>query len=236
MRPSQTILNDESPLVEAKGFGWFLADQQRWLWRGINLSLHVGDRLSLAGHSGAGKTLLLRSMALLLPVTEGSVRWRGHEVPPTEYPRYRSQICYVPQRAVMIEGTVRDNLLLPFEFKCNAHRRPNEGYWEEWLTGFGRDASFLRRSADELSGGEAQIVALLRVLQLEPEVLLVDEPTSDMDPESAIAAEGMIIAWSERHRGAFVWISHDQRQAKRIANRRLQLQDGQLMEEISHEG
>ena len=132
----------------------------------------------------------------------------------------------------MLEGSVLDNLRYPFRLKSHALRRPTESSWRDWLVEFGRESSFLHRRSDELSGGEAQIVALMRVLQLHPEILLLDEPTSAMDPRAAAAAENLIVRWCEEQNGAFLWISHDEEQANRVASRQLRLQDGHLDEGI----
>ncbi|WP_435574561.1 ATP-binding cassette domain-containing protein [Burkholderia cenocepacia] len=94
----------------------------------------------------------------------------------------------------------------------------------------GRGADFLDKRASDLSGGEAQITALLRVLQLDPDVLLLDEPTSALDPESARAIEALVGAWFDAapDARAYMWISHDPAQAARIGTMRLVMQAGVL--------
>jgi len=177
--------------------------------------------------------MFLRALALLSPVGEGSVSWKGRFVPPHSVPDYRSRVSYLPQRALLVDGTVRDNLLLPFQFQSHSHLVRDETIWSSSLEIMGREAAFLDRRADELSGGEAQIVALIRVLQLRPEVLLLDEPTSAMDPRSANAAESLIVKTCGETATAYVWITHDERQARRVGKRQLRLQEGKLEEELA---
>ena len=101
----------------------------------------------------------------------------------------------------------------------------------------GRGEDFLAKRASELSGGEAQIAALIRVLQLAPEVLLLDEPTASLDPESSHAIEGLVEAWfnAEGQAHASVWVSHDPAQAKRMSERHLTMRAGVLNETaVSH--
>ncbi len=82
----------------------------------------------------------------------------------------------------------------------------------------------------DLSGGEAQLVALLRAIQLDPQVLLLDEPTAALDREATGAVEQLVELWfaDERDRRATVWVSHDGRQAARVAGAILRVHDGQL--------
>ena len=96
----------------------------------------------------------------------------------------------------------------------------------------GRGDDFLDKRASELSGGEAQITALIRVLQLAPEVLLLDEPTASLDPESSRAIEALVHAWfaADPGRHASMWVSHDPAQAARMSARHLTMRAGVLDE------
>jgi putative ABC transport system ATP-binding protein len=93
----------------------------------------------------------------------------------------------------------------------------------------GRAPDFLDKLASDLSGGEAQIAALVRVLQLAPDVLLLDEPTASLDPASARSIEALVSAWFDADaERACIWVSHDLEQARRVATRHLTMNAGVL--------
>lgn len=218
--------------LRADGIGRRLGDGGRWALRGVSLTLGAGARILLGGPSGSGKTLLLRSLALLDPVDEGDVLWRGETIADAEVPAFRSRIVYLHQSPALVEGTVEENLRLPFSLAVHAGRRYDRGRVAALLASGGFDASLLRRRASELSGGERQIVALARALQLEPEVLLLDEPTAALDPDAAGRVTDLIETWiSSDEARAFLWVGHDLDRVRSIARRVLRLDGGDLREE-----
>ncbi|MGI4901350.1 MAG: ATP-binding cassette domain-containing protein, partial [Janthinobacterium lividum] len=138
------------------------------LLNSITLQLNAGDRVALSGLSGAGKSLFLRALALLDPLDGGRVLWHGKDVADIEIPTYRRQVAYVGQRPAMFDGTVEDNLRYPFSLKVYRDTRFDRDKVARLLRQGGREEDFLQKRASELSGGEAQIAALIRVLQLDP--------------------------------------------------------------------
>ncbi|WP_233863361.1 ABC transporter ATP-binding protein [Paraburkholderia adhaesiva] len=198
-----------------------------------DFALRPGERAALTGPSGSGKSVFLRAVALLDPLDGGSIRWNGHAVPRTGIPRFRRHVAYLRQRPALLDGTVEDNLRYPYSLAVYRGEQFNPVRVETLLAAAGRAEDFLTRPASELSGGEAQIVALVRVLQLDPEVLLLDEPTASLDPDSARAVETIVTAWfeSDPSRRATIWVSHDRAQAARVGNRRLAMDAGALVDE-----
>jgi putative ABC transport system ATP-binding protein len=223
-------VSDSRLLLEAHGIGRRGGSGGAWLLRDISLSLHTGERLALHGPSGAGKSLLLRALALLDPLEEGDVLWRGQPVVDALVPEFRRQVMYLPQRPALFEGNVAANLQLPFTLKAYRGRSFDQNQLLALLAQLGRDASFLARSQSDLSGGEAQLVAILRALQLAPTVLLLDEPTAALDAAAVHTIENLVASWLGEHaqERAVVWVSHDASQAKRVATRTLGLQNGRL--------
>jgi putative ABC transport system ATP-binding protein len=219
-----------TPIVQADGIARRDALRGTTLLEPTDFALYGGDQVAITGPSGAGKSVLLRALALLDPLSSGSVRWRGRPVTRAAIPLYRREIAYVRQRAAILDGTVEDNLRYPYSLRVYRDLRFDRGVAEALAAHAGRGADFLERDASELSGGEAQLMALIRVLQLQPQALLLDEPTASLDPESALAGEALIRAWFAQGTAprAWVWISHDTAQALRVGTRQLTMRAGVL--------
>jgi len=196
-----------------------------------SIALCAGDRLAVVGPSGAGKSVLLRLLASLDAPSSGSLTWQGQAVTRRNILAYRRAIAYVAQRPAMFDGSVEDNLRIPYTLAIYRDSRYDRAAVETLLKAAGRDAHFLDKSADQLSGGEAQITALIRVLQLRPAVLLLDEPTAALDPDSAATVEAMVDSWFRASpAAALAWISHNPSQAQRIGNRTLHMEAGRVQE------
>ncbi len=205
-----------------RGEGWLLSD--------VRLTVRGGQRLAIVGPSGSGKTLLLRALARLDPLDRGEILWRGEAVVGNRVPDFRRHVIYLHQRPVLGEGTVEDSLQAPYRLNVHRASRFDRQRLVEWLRLLGRDAQLLTRRQRELSGGEAQIIALLRAIQLQPQVLLLDEPTAALDADATLAVERLIDVWMRQDdtARATVWVSHDQQQAARVSTKMLALQQGRL--------
>jgi putative ABC transport system ATP-binding protein len=177
----------------------------------------------VVGPSGAGKTTLLRLCNRLEAPTSGQVLFHGDDVATLDPLALRRRVGMVVQRPTLFAGTVRDNLL-----------EAGESLADDDLVGaldrVGLPASFLDRRRDELSGGQAQRACLARTLLTEPEVLLMDEPTSSLDPDGRLGIERLAM---ELARGdiSVLWVTHDLDQARRLADRTVVLVDGRVADD-----
>jgi putative ABC transport system ATP-binding protein len=223
----------EKPLLKACGLGRRKPGSEDWLLRGVCIEVRPGERLALVGPSGSGKTVLLRALALLDPHDEGSIQWGGRFLRGEAIPAYRKEVIYLHQRPALFEGTVEANLKHPFTLKAHRGKRFDKARVVGILDTLKRDEAFLEKSSRDLSGGEAQLVALIRCLQLDPATILLDEPTASLDGATAEAAEELLDRWQRESSGerSFIWVSHDLEQAKRMSGRRLQMHLGEVQTE-----
>jgi putative ABC transport system ATP-binding protein len=203
------------PLLAAHNLERCSADKKK-LFSGLSLQLHAGECLGLSGPSGVGKSLLLRTLALLDPISIGEILWLGEPI--QAIPQYRSVVIYLSQKPAFAIGTVKDNLMIPWQF--SSHKSQTESATPDWLA-WGLPQTFAERKVEQLSGGERQKLALLRALQLQPRVLLLDETTAAMDPESVLLAETSITKWLKGGDRACIWVSHHAEQLQRVATRQL---------------
>jgi putative ABC transport system ATP-binding protein len=219
-------------LLSVNDLGRQVAD--RWLWRRVTFTLQSGERLGLVAPSGAGKTLLLRSIVRLDPLQEGKIIFAGKASEAWSLPAMRRRVIYLPQRATAFAGTVEDNLQRVLQLGTSQEHKPstpgNRGKYPydrrrilDWLHQLGRSPAFLQLQAPQLSGGETQILALLRALQLDPQVLLLDEPTASLDPETTDQVEMLLKDWLQGDNRACLLTSHDRQQIQRFTTRQLNL-------------
>ena len=201
----------------------------------ISLTITGGESIALRGRSGSGKSLLLRAIALLDPLAQGTIHLNGQAVCGNAIPAYRRQVVYLPQQAVVAEDTVEEALRRPFLYR-SSHSSNTKTFDHpqtlERLEQLGRPETFLDKRNSDLSGGEKQITALLRALAVDPTVLLLDEATSALDAETTQAAEQLIHTWQTENTDArtAIWVSHDAAQADRVAPRKLKIEAGRLQE------
>jgi putative ABC transport system ATP-binding protein len=177
----------------------------------VEFELDAGERVLLTGPSGSGKTTLLRCLVLLEPF-EGEVRLDGAAVGPDRVRELRRRVAWVPQRPVSVAPTVEGNLAFA---RALGAKPPDSG---SALDAAGQDALLDRlglagldrsRRFDGLSGGEQQRFALVRSLTPGPEVLLLDEPTASLDPESVADVLALVDEWCRADPSrAFLWVSH----------------------------
>ncbi len=202
-------------MLNVRNLGRYLSTG--WIWKDISFNVLPGDRFALKGPSGSGKTLLLRVLAGLDDPQAGTISFRNRMMASWAMPEYRSQVMYLPQRPAIWEGSVEFNLQTVFRLKVFQHRRYDQQRILEYLSNLGRSSGFLNKSHNDLSGGESQIVAFLRVLQLNPQIILFDEPTASLDPNTVTSLEQLVQMWhTEDAQRAYIWTSHDPAQLEHM--------------------
>jgi putative ABC transport system ATP-binding protein len=217
-------------LLEARQIGRRNPSASTWLLDDVSLTIENGSRVAMTGPSGGGKTLLLRAIARLDPLDRGEVRFRGQPVQHDAVPHFRAEVVYLHQRAALIEDTVETALQKPVTLKVHRQRRFDRARAARWLAELGRGDDFLAKRVSELSGGEIQITALVRALQLDPAVLLLDEPTAALDPRTATSVETLITSWlDENPQRAMVWVSHNEAQAGRVGRTAVRIEAGKMV-------
>jgi tungstate transport system ATP-binding protein len=195
----------------------------RTLIEGLDLELHHGPKTVIVGPNGAGKSLTLRLMHGLIQPTRGTVAWAG--AVPSRYGRLRQAMVF--QQPVLLRRSVAGNI----RFVLRLHgvpRAERAARVAEALAHAGLD-HLAGRSARVLSGGEQQRLAIARARAVRPEVLFLDEPSSNLDPAGAAAVERMI---DEIHAAGtkIVMTTHDMAQVRRLADEVVFMHRGRLIE------
>lgn len=195
---------------------------------GINGDIEAGSVTALIGPSGAGKSTLLALCNGLDSPTEGQITAFEQPLSAWDMQALRRKVGLVFQTPTMLPGTVEDNLRAAARV---AAPEKQQAPLSEYLESVSLPQSLLKRDADELSGGQQQRVALARTLIAEPEVLLLDEVTSALDVSSVQVVEDVIMQIHRQSQVTLVWVTHDLRQAERVADTIWLMENGQVIEQ-----
>lgn len=192
------------------------------------LDFHPQRIYSLVGPNGCGKSTLLQILALLLKPSAGEIYFEGERIPWKKrvLQRIRRQVTLVHQSPYLFHRSVRYNLAFGLKIR-NIHGEEQRQRIHEALDLVGL-AGFGRRNARELSGGEQQRVAIARALLLRPKVLLLDEPTSNMDKKSIEAFDALIPTLSHQDI-TIIQATHMPDQPQRLGSQIIAMEFGRLV-------
>ncbi len=169
----------------------------------VCLEVLAGQCAGLSGPSGSGKTLLLRAVADMDP-HDGQVRLNDLSADQTPPEMWRRQVGLLPSESAWWHDTVGPHF---------------DSDPQQWLDLLGFDRSVLSWDIRRLSSGERQRLALVRLLELMPRVLLLDEPTANLDAGNIERVEAAIGEYRKRHQPSVLWVSHDLAQLRRNCDR-----------------
>ncbi len=182
----------------------------------IDLELSAGQCLTLSGPSGSGKTLLLRAIADLDP-HQGEAHIGNLTQSQTAAPKWRQTAGFLPAESSWWMPSVNDHF---------------PSIDNNLLTQLGFTSDCLQWEVERLSTGERQRLALARLLAHNPKVLLLDEPTANLDQENIERVEALIGDYRQRLQAAVLWVSHSRAQRTRVSDQGLSIVDRQLQEEL----
>lgn len=186
------------------------------------VNIQAGKTTALIGANGSGKSTLLSLLAFLKTPGQGELLFNGRQVKKGELTHYRRRVGFLTQKPFMLCGTVYDNIDLALKIH-GKKKRSAKIYRVLKQLDINHCAS---QQAKKLSGGELQKAALARMLVLEPEVLLLDEPFSFLDQSSAQALESFLLTYTQETGQSLVFSTHDRLQGFALADDILALAEG----------
>lgn len=192
-----------------------------------HLEIDAGEILAIVGPSGSGKSTLLQILNFLRSPNSGKVRYFGSDINIDDVPlEVQRSVTTVFQRPSLLTGSVAANILFGLRLRGERDGRDalNKLLEKVGLT------HLARKSALTLSGGEAQRVALARALILKPQVLLLDEPTANLDPYNVELIRSVVRDLNRNQRTTIVLVTHNVFQAHRLSDRVALLLNGKIIE------
>src|SRR3984885_10530395 len=199
---------------------------------GISLTVSRGETLAVLGRSGTGKSVLLRIIIGLQKPDSGSVRIHGQDIAGftlDQLGEIRKKMGFLFQHAALYDSlTVEQNVAFPLQHHRKMSKCEQSDRARALLAEVGMEGHLDKMPAD-ISGGMQKRVGLARALALEPDILLLDEPTAGLDPISSAEIDDLVLKLQAEHHMASIVVTHDLHSAKTIADRLALLNQGNVV-------
>jgi len=198
---------------------------------GMNLTVVRGETLAVLGRSGTGKSVLLKLIIGLAQPDSGSICIHGQEIAGlglTEMNQLRIKMGFLFQHAALYDSlNVGENVAFPLRRHTKMSESERSDRVKELLASVGMEHD-LNKMPSDISGGMQKRVGLARALALQPEILLLDEPTAGLDPITASEIDDLVLSLQKEHALTSVVVTHDLQSAKTIADRLVLLDQGEV--------
>jgi len=194
----------------------------------VSLKIHEGEILAVLGPNGSGKTTILKILALLENPTNGEIAIAGEEITAKNTERIRMLTTLVFQKTTLFSTSVYNNVA--YGLKIRKVPKKTRDQEVKKVLELVKLQGFENRPAKKLSGGEQQRVTIARALALKPKLLLLDEPTANLDPKNASILDDIIAAVNRELKTTIVLATHNMFQAKVLPHRIALISDGRITE------
>jgi phospholipid/cholesterol/gamma-HCH transport system ATP-binding protein len=206
---------------------------------GISLAVKRGETLAVLGRSGTGKSVLLRLIIGLEKPDSGSILLHGQDIAGLaldQMGEIRKKMGFLFQHAALYDSlTVEQNVAFPLQHHKREMTKSERGERVLQLLGEVGMEDAVAKMPSDISGGMQKRVGLARALALEPDILLLDEPTAGLDPISSGEIDDLVLKLQQEHHMASIVVTHDLHSAKTIADRLALLNEGNVVIEGSFE-
>jgi phospholipid/cholesterol/gamma-HCH transport system ATP-binding protein len=237
LKPVEAAKDDNAPAIAVEDLHKSFGSQK--VLNGISLTVARGETLAVLGRSGTGKSVLLRLIIGLEKPVSGSVLIHGRDIiglSLDQLGEIRTKMGFLFQHAALYDSlTVEQNVAFPLQHhKKEMSKSERSDRVTQLLTEVGMEGH-LEKMPSDISGGMQKRVGLARALALDPDTLLLDEPTAGLDPISAGEIDELVLKLQAEHHMASIVVTHDLHSAKTIANRLALLNEGNVVIDGSFE-
>ena len=197
----------------------------------VNLEIKEGEFFVIIGPSGSGKTTLLKMINRLIPLTKGYIYVKDEPIDHYNIQELRWNMGYVLQQIALFPNmTVEENIRTVPEMKKWSEEKMHERV-SSLLESVGLDPeSYRHRKTSELSGGEQQRIGVLRAFAADPDMILMDEPFSALDPISRKSLQNDLIEMHKEYNKTIVFVTHDMQEATMLASRMALMEKGEIVQ------
>lgn len=192
-----------------------------------DLVIENGKVTCIVGESGSGKTTLIRLLNKLISCDSGEIIYNDHDLNTIDSVRLRRSVVMLPQTPAIFPGNVKDNLIIGLQF---AKKPPVDDDKLRQVLNIVNLNKELHDESDNLSGGEKQRLALGRVILLDPDVFLLDEPSSSLDEETERIILEKLVEYTKDTNKTLIMVTHSKKIAQTYSDNIIQIRQGRVLD------
>lgn len=192
------------------------------------LTIKKGEITCIVGKSGGGKTTFLKLLNNMISYDRGTIKFKDKEITEIDPVSLRKKVPMLPQNPAIFSGTIKENFTMTLQYAGkDVNEESNQAFINIMKT-VGMEKYSISDNVEKLSGGEKQRIALARIILLDPDILLLDEPSSALDEETEELIIKMVVDNMKEKKGTLVMVTHSTKIAKQYGEKIVTINNGQI--------